>query len=173
MGTRSTPTPVEPAFRAANTIGEGPFRCAAGQAPYRIAVEAPALFRPGPATGSEPANCPHGCRSRTACPTAPPPTPGGGCGGSTRTGATTTTGHFPSANPPSPAAAVPISTCVHVTSAVRGLGAEEKRCEPLAGSVFRFRPDVPGLPNHTLPRPHGAAGLASTQNGFPGPDDGI
>lgn len=37
---------------------------------------------------------------------------------------------------------------VFVTTARKGLTDEELRREPLAGSIFRFRTDVPGLPQH-------------------------
>lgn len=39
---------------------------------------------------------------------------------------------------------------VYVTSARKGLSQEELRAQPLAGSLFTFRADTPGLPQHTL-----------------------
>ena len=39
---------------------------------------------------------------------------------------------------------------VYVTSARKGLAQEELRAQPLAGSLFTFRADTPGLPQHTL-----------------------
>ena len=39
---------------------------------------------------------------------------------------------------------------VYVTSARKGLSQEELRAQPLAGSLFTFRADTPGLPQHAL-----------------------
>ena len=39
---------------------------------------------------------------------------------------------------------------MYVTSARKGLSQEELRAQPLAGSLFTFRADTPGLPQHTL-----------------------
>lgn len=39
---------------------------------------------------------------------------------------------------------------VYATTAWKGLDAEARAAQPLAGALFRFEVDVPGLPQHEV-----------------------
>lgn len=57
---------------------------------------------------------------------------------------------LPVANVTKPAFGGPDLRTVYCTTALKGLSAEERAAQPLAGGLFRFRVDTPGLPGGEL-----------------------